>query len=72
MFENEAHYIRKCLMLILMETRISKHGNRMCGMKLGNTNETAYLLHPNVIFIYTLILTKIMNTVNPPTHAGSM
>lgn len=52
-FENEAHYVRKCFMFILMETRISKHGNRMCGMKLGNTNETTYLLDPNVIFIYT-------------------
>lgn len=53
MCENEAHYVRKCFMLILMETRFSKHGNRMCGMKLDNTKDTAYLLDPNVIFIYT-------------------
>lgn len=54
MCENEDHYVRKCFMLILMETRISKHGNRMCGMKFGNTNDTAYLLDPNVIVIYTI------------------
>lgn len=53
MFENEVPYFRKCFMLIPMETRISKHGNTMCGMKLGNTSKTAYLLDPNVIFIYT-------------------
>lgn len=27
----------------------NKHDNKMCGMKLGNTNVTAYLLVPNMI-----------------------